>query len=33
MCVAAVWLNEPVGFNQVLGSVAIFTGLFITRRA
>jgi drug/metabolite transporter (DMT)-like permease len=31
--IAAVWLGEPVSLNQVLGSIAIFTGLFITRRA
>jgi drug/metabolite transporter (DMT)-like permease len=33
MGIAAVWLGEPIAFNQVLGSLAIFTGLFITRRA
>lgn len=31
--IAAVWLGEPVTANQLVGSVAIFTGLFITRRA
>jgi drug/metabolite transporter (DMT)-like permease len=31
--IAAVWLGEPVSLNQVVGSIAIFTGLFITRRA
>jgi drug/metabolite transporter (DMT)-like permease len=31
--IAAVWLGEPVSMNQVIGSIAIFTGLFITRRA
>jgi drug/metabolite transporter (DMT)-like permease len=31
--IAAVWLGEPVSLNQVIGSIAIFTGLFITRRA
>lgn len=31
--IAAVWLGEAIGWNHVLGSVAIFTGLFITRRA
>jgi drug/metabolite transporter (DMT)-like permease len=30
--IAAVWLGEPVTLNQVIGSIAIFTGLFITRR-
>jgi drug/metabolite transporter (DMT)-like permease len=30
--IAALWIGEPVGANQVLGSLAIFTGLFITRR-
>jgi len=33
MCIAAVWLGEPIAINQVIGSLAIFTGLFITRRA
>ncbi len=33
MGIAAVWLGEPIAFNQVIGSLAIFTGLFITRRA
>ena len=33
MGIAAVWLGEPIALNQVLGSLAIFTGLFITRRA
>jgi len=31
--IAALWLGEPIGVNHVLGSLAIFTGLFITRRA
>jgi len=31
--IAAVWLGEPIALNHVLGSAAIFTGLFITRRA
>jgi drug/metabolite transporter (DMT)-like permease len=31
--IAAVWLGEPVSMNQVIGSIAIFIGLFITRRA
>jgi drug/metabolite transporter (DMT)-like permease len=31
--IAAVWLGEPVSLNQVVGSIAIFTGLIITRRA
>jgi drug/metabolite transporter (DMT)-like permease len=31
--IAAVWLGEPVSVNQVVGSIAIFTGLVITRRA
>jgi drug/metabolite transporter (DMT)-like permease len=31
--IAAVWLDEPIAANQVLGSAAIFLGLFITRRA
>jgi drug/metabolite transporter (DMT)-like permease len=33
MAIAAVWLGEPIALNQVIGSLAIFTGLFITRRA
>jgi len=33
MCIAAVWLGEPIAINQVIGSLAIFTGLIITRRA
>ena len=33
IAIAAVWLGEPIVLNQVIGSVAIFTGLFITRRA
>jgi len=33
MGIAAVWLGEPIALNQVLGSLAIFIGLFITRRA
>ena len=31
--IAAVWLGEPIAVNQLIGSIAIFTGLFITRRA
>jgi drug/metabolite transporter (DMT)-like permease len=31
--IAAVWLGEPITRSQVMGSLAIFTGLFITRRA
>lgn len=31
--IAAVWLGEPIALNHVIGSAAIFTGLFITRRA
>lgn len=31
--IAALWLGEPVTSNQLIGSVAIFAGLFITRRA
>jgi drug/metabolite transporter (DMT)-like permease len=31
--IAALWLGEPIAANHVLGSIAIFTGLFITRRA
>ena len=31
--IAAVWLGEPITANQLVGSLAIFTGLFITRRA
>ena len=30
--IAALWLGEPIASNHVLGSIAIFTGLFITRR-
>lgn len=30
--IAAIWLREPITLNQVVGSLAIFTGLFITRR-
>jgi drug/metabolite transporter (DMT)-like permease len=33
MIIAAVWLGEPIALNQVVGSLAIFTGLLITRRA
>ena len=33
MGIAALWLGEPIALNQVLGSIAIFAGLFITRRA
>jgi drug/metabolite transporter (DMT)-like permease len=29
--VAAIWLGEPISFNQVVGAAAIFTGLLITR--
>lgn len=31
MTVAAVWLGEPISFNQVAGAAAIFGGLLITR--
>jgi drug/metabolite transporter (DMT)-like permease len=31
--IAAFWIGEPIAANHVLGSIAIFTGLFITRRA
>jgi drug/metabolite transporter (DMT)-like permease len=31
--IAAAWLGEAIGWNHVLGSLAIFTGLLITRRA
>ena len=31
--IAALWLAEPISANQIVGSLAIFTGLFITRRA
>ena len=31
--IAALWLGEPITANQLVGSLAIFTGLFITRRA
>ncbi|MGE0463674.1 MAG: DMT family transporter [Vicinamibacterales bacterium] len=31
--IAAAWLGEPIALNHVIGSAAIFTGLFITRRA
>jgi drug/metabolite transporter (DMT)-like permease len=31
--IAALWLGEPLTMNQLIGSVAIFAGLFITRRA
>jgi drug/metabolite transporter (DMT)-like permease len=31
--IAAVWLGEPIGVNHVIGSVAIFTGLLLTRRS
>ena len=30
--IAAVWLGEPITTNQIIGSLAIFAGLFITRR-
>jgi drug/metabolite transporter (DMT)-like permease len=30
--IAALWIGEPIAANHVLGSLAIFTGLFITRR-
>ena len=33
MLIAAVWLGEAITLNHVVGSAAIFTGLFITRRA
>jgi drug/metabolite transporter (DMT)-like permease len=33
IAIAAVWLGEPLTANQLVGSVAIFAGLFITRRA
>jgi drug/metabolite transporter (DMT)-like permease len=33
MVIAALWLGEPIALNQLIGSAAIFTGLFITRRA
>ena len=33
MLIAAVWLGEPITSTQVIGSLAIFTGLFITRRS
>ena len=29
--VAAIWLGEPISFNQVAGASAIFAGLLITR--
>ena len=29
--VAAIWLGEPIAFNQVAGATAIFAGLLITR--
>ena len=31
MIVAAIWLGEPISFNQVAGAAAIFAGLLITR--
>jgi drug/metabolite transporter (DMT)-like permease len=31
--IAAVWLGEPVSLNQVVGSIVIFAGLIVTRRA
>jgi O-acetylserine/cysteine efflux transporter len=31
--IAAIWLGEPIALNQVIGSLAIFAGLLITRRA
>jgi len=31
--IAAVWLGEPITSTQIIGSLAIFGGLFITRRA
>jgi drug/metabolite transporter (DMT)-like permease len=31
--IAALWIGEPIAANHVLGAAAIFTGLFITRRA
>ena len=33
MIVAALWLGEPVSGNQMIGAVAILTGLLITRFA
>ncbi len=33
IAIAALWLGEPLTMNQLTGSVAIFAGLFITRRA
>ena len=33
MTIAAVWLGETVTLRQVLGSLVIFAGLFVTRRA
>lgn len=33
MIVAAVWLGEPISFNQAAGAAAIFAGLLITRFA
>jgi drug/metabolite transporter (DMT)-like permease len=31
MVVAAFWIGEPISTNQILGAMAIFTGLLITR--
>lgn len=31
--IAVIWLGEPVTVSQVIGSIAIFTGLVITRRS
>lgn len=33
MAIAAVWIGEPVSSTQVVGSLTIFAGLFITRRS
>jgi drug/metabolite transporter (DMT)-like permease len=33
MTIAAIWLDETVTSRQVLGSLVIFAGLFVTRRA
>lgn len=33
MIVAAIWLNEPISFNQALGAATILTGLVVTRFA
>ena len=31
MIVAAIWLGEPISANQIMGAMAIFAGLVITR--